>query len=257
MAKRVDANLFCYREIMATTGKNGWGDQGGYNWKRRPSEIRGYMRALYLTSDNNDYIRVDYNIRDRRVRLYMEIASEGGNPYYAVITDGKITAERSVSSGRSFGFADKFRSRAEIFSSIPNRDVVRLINGNYDISEDYERKRRAEEKARELETIKKRYFRKEDTANPYTETGKDETRVQSVRVSLVDFIDITIGAALAAGSFYLMQYSYITMGVVCAFYGLGIGLVDIAIRERQPVFTKMIIFIMAGFVSYVYGYYLM
>ena len=40
-----------------------------FAWKRRPSEIRGYERALYTTLDNGDYIRIDYNNGAQRARL--------------------------------------------------------------------------------------------------------------------------------------------------------------------------------------------
>jgi len=228
------------------------------NWKRRPSEIRGYLRAMYFTAENGDYIRVDYNVKDQRVRLFVEIASDGGNAYYSVIKDGKIAAERSVASGRSFGFADKFSERAEIFSSIPNKDVVRLINGNYGIVEDFERKKRNEERARRLEETKRRYFRKEDDAgNPYTASQKKAKAQAAVAIGVSDFLDVLAGAVLSLAVFYYMQYSFIAMGIMSAFYGLSIGLFDIMIRNRPPVFVKMIIFILAGFISYLYGYYLM
>ena len=34
-------------------------------WKRRPSDIRGYERAMYTTLENGDYIRVDYNTGEK------------------------------------------------------------------------------------------------------------------------------------------------------------------------------------------------
>ena len=73
------------------------------SWKKRPSEIRGYQRTYYMNSPDGDYLRVDYNLKEKKVRLYVEVEGEGGNAYYAVITNGKITAERSVSSGRNYG----------------------------------------------------------------------------------------------------------------------------------------------------------
>ncbi len=217
---------------------------------------------MYVTADNGDYIRVDYNIKEERVRLYVEIAAEGGNAYYSVIKDGRITAERSVSSGRSFGFADKFRERAELFSSIPNKEVVRLVKGNYGIDEDYERKKRNEERVRRLEETRQRYFGKEDISNPYaasrTNSNKKEAAISTgISIGIPDFVDLLIGTVLSLASFYFMQYSFIAMGIMSAFYGLSTGLFDMVVRNRPPVFIKMIIFIIAGIVSYMYGYYLM
>jgi hypothetical protein len=108
-------------------------DAAQHAWKKRPSEIRGYQRTFYITSDEGDYLRVDYNLKEKRVRLYIEIDAEGGNAYYSVITNGKVTAERSISTGRSYGFSDKFRERADVFSTLPNNPVLKLINRNYGI----------------------------------------------------------------------------------------------------------------------------
>ncbi|MBP7584150.1 MAG: hypothetical protein KBA61_08970, partial [Spirochaetes bacterium] len=98
-----------------------------YHWKRRPSEMRGYQRTLYLNDDNGDYVRVDYNTKDKKVRLYIEDSEEGGIPYYAVITDGKISVERNAQTGRPIDLSEKFRARAELFASIGNREVLKLI----------------------------------------------------------------------------------------------------------------------------------
>ena len=57
-------------------------DSAQHTWKKRPSEIRGYQRTYYITTEDGDYLRLDYSLKEKRVRLYMEIDSEGGNAYY-------------------------------------------------------------------------------------------------------------------------------------------------------------------------------
>ncbi|HOO71862.1 MAG TPA: hypothetical protein PK926_08865 [Spirochaetota bacterium] len=228
-----------------------------YTWKRRPSEIRGYHRTLYYNADNGDYLRVDYNLKEKRVRLYVEVSDEGGNPYYSVISNGKITAERSVSSGRSYGFADKFQSRADIFSTIPNRDVIKLINRNYKIYAEYSAdKARDEEKARELNKIReetrKRYFKPE--TNPYKDSAR-KARSISFSFSLIDIVDILIGVMLSGSAFLYFQYSFIAMGIIAAFFGIINGFVDMFIRKRSPLIVKVLLFVLSGTVIYVYGYF--
>jgi hypothetical protein len=231
-------------------------DSSPFNWKRRPSEIGGYQRTLYCTDDDGDYMRIDYNLREKRVRLYIEVHEEGGSPYYSVIKNGKITAERSVLSGRTFGFSDKFVERADIFASIPNKEVIKLIGNNYGIS-DVKQKQQKDavdaQKKKRLEETRKRYFSQEK--NPYHQAGM-AGRVEHKRLKVIDIVDLAAGAGLAAGVFIYLQYSFIAMGVVSAFYGLSIGMVDMFIRERPPLFFKIILFIVFGFISYVYGYYL-
>ncbi len=222
------------------------------SWKRRPSEIRGYHRTLYLTTDDNDYLRVDYNLKEKLVRLYIEIAEEGGNSYYSVIRNGKITAEKSVVSGRSFGFADKFRERADIFSTIPNTEVIKLINSNYTIASPVKRKVASTEKKKMLEETRKKYFQPVDKTR---RKSNENIGLSLNELRFIDFIDVLFGIVISYGIFALLQYDYIALGVVAAFYGISIGLIDMAFRGRPPIIIKMVLFIFAGVSIYIYGYF--
>lgn len=216
------------------------------------------MRTLYMTAENGDYLRVDYNSKEKRVRLYVEVQSEGGSPYYAVIKEGKITIERSVMSGRSSGFSEKFRERSHLFSTITNRDILRIIKGNYGISSEKDAGKSQEkadaEHQKRIEETRKRYFVQED--NPY-KNGTGLTGTIRGKIRFVDFFDFLAGWGLAVGAFFYFQYSFIALGIVSAIFGLLISLFDMFIRERQPLFIKILFFLLAGFSSYVYGYFLM
>lgn len=236
---------------MATIDYNS-SSQYQNSWKRRPSEIRGYHRTLYLTSDNNDYLRVDYNLKEKLVRLYIEVDEEGGNSYYSVIRNGKITAEKSVVSGRSFGFADKFRERAEIFSTIPNREVVKLINNKYNIIRPGKKKAMPYEKKKMLDETRKKYFQ------PIEKTRKKSTENIGLSINelkFIDLIDVLIGIVISIGIFTILKFDYIALGVVASFYGISIGLIDMAFRGRPPIIIKMILFIIVGVFIYIYGYF--
>jgi len=222
-------------------------------WKKRPSEIRGFQRTLYMNTENGDYIRVDYNTRDKKIRLYVEVAEEGGNPYYSVITNGKITAEKSVSTGRSFGFEDKFSSRADVFRTLPQRDAFRLIGNNYGISYSKKSKGPKTEKEELREQTKKRYFKREDLPRADEEEGGGSSRFG---INIIDLIDFSIGVIASGGVFYYFQYSYVAMGAVSAFFGIIIGLFDMFIRGRGPVFFKVLFFVLSGIAFYMYGYFL-
>lgn len=226
------------------------------SWKRRPSEIRGYQRAFYTTTEDDDYIRVDYHLKEKRIRLYIEVDSEGGNAYYSVITKGAISVEKSVSTDRSFKFADKFRERADAFATIPNRDVVRLINGNYGIRPGGAAKEKQKsEKKKLLEETRRRYFKKEDNS----ETDRDESGegISSFGgFNFLDIIDFFIGTILSCSTFLFFGYSFLVLGITAAFFGIIIGFVDMFIRSRSPVFIKIIFFLLGGAAAYIYGYFL-
>src|SRR6056297_490889 len=222
-------------------------------WKRRPSEIRGYHRTLYLNSENGDYLRVDYNLKDKRIRLYIEDSDEGGNPYYSVISNGRVTAERNATTGRGYNLSEKFRRRADIFSTIPNREVIRLINKKYGIGESSDdSQKRESQRRKELEQTRKRYFRTDDTPS-FASRGTTAPRPQ---VGFTDFKDVVISSVLTGGM-YFFTFDLIKTGIVAAFCGIIMGMLDIFIRYRQTIFVKLFIFLIAGLILYVYGYYIL
>lgn len=224
-----------------------------FAWKRRPSEIRGYERALYTTLDNGDYIRIDYNNGDQRARLYVEVHEENGASYYSIISQGRITLERN-SSGRSARVAEIMKERASEFATIPNSDVVKLIGNNYGIRNGSDKSDPEKEKQRqqELDETRKKYFRKGEL-NPYS--YDDSLEVPSSSFSFVDLFDFGTGIILGGIFFLLNQYSFLALGAVLVFWGILVGLFDIVIRNREPLFLKILSFLGAGTVIYIYGYF--
>ncbi len=225
-----------------------------YGWKRRPSEIRGYERAIYTTMSNGDYLRVDYNKGDERVRIYVEVQGEDGASYYSVISQGLVTVERN-SSGRSARVADNIRKRAEEFSSIPNEDVLGLLNGNYGIAQNQKaQKEKIQKRKAEFEETKRKYFKRGDVSgrNPYTSA---EGGAGYKKIGFIDLLDSLAGAGLAVLFFWLNQYSFLAAGATCAIWGLLIGLFDMIIRDREPFFLKIFLFLISGAALYVYGYF--
>ncbi len=225
-------------------------------WKRRPSEIRGYERAIYTTMDNGDYLRVDYNVGDRRARIYVEVSDENGAPYYSVISQGVINVERN-SSGKSARVASRIKERALEISTLPNKDVLALLNGYYGIAFDYEAEEEKRNKRKdEIETTKRKYFRNVETPrkNPYgTQTVVAKNFYK--RFSFIDIFDLLVGMALAGFFFWINQYSFVALGVFCVFWGLLLGFFDLVIREREPLFTKVAMFLLIGTMAYFYGYF--
>jgi len=220
-------------------------------WKKRPSEIRGYNRAYYINTIDRDYIRVDYSLKDKKIRLYIELSSEGGNSYYSVIENGSITIERSISTGRSFGFEKKFRDKADIINSLPNEDVLKLFNSLYGIS--VKKAKQVEKtKKKNLDATKKKYFLQK--TNPYKKNIV-ESKVSS-SISFIDFIDLIIGGIVLFLVFLYNDYSFVEPGVVAAFYGMIVGFFDMFVREREPIFSKILLFLFVGVSLYVYGYFI-
>jgi hypothetical protein len=220
------------------------------NWKKRPSEIRGYKRTFYTDTENGDYFRLDYNPREKKVRIFIEDSEEGGNPYFSIVTDGKVTLEKNATSGRSTDLFSKFSKRADILKTVPSDEVLAIILNVYNIGKSIaEEKERKERRRQELERTRKKYFKPEDYEGP------DGDVTLRTRINLTDIFDMVIGVSACAGFFYFDR-NFIILAMISATFGIIIGLVDMFIRSREPVFSKMILFILAGLCSFVYGYYL-
>lgn len=222
-----------------------------FAWKRRPSEIRGYERALYTTLDNGDYIRVDYNNGDQRARLYVEVHEENGSPYYSIISHGRITLERN-NAGKSTRVAEVLKERASEFATIPNNDVVALIANNYGIRAGDSDSEKNKQRRQELAEIRSKYFRKDESTYGF---DSESQHISVSRFSLIDLFDLSAGLVLGGVFFLLNQYSFLALGGVLAFWGILTGFFDILIREREPLFIKIIFFLGLGIFLYIYGYF--
>ncbi len=221
-------------------------------WKRRPSEIRGYERAMYANLDNGDYIRVDYNTGEKNARLYTEVNEDKGMSYYAVISKGRVTVEKN-GNGRSAGVAERLSERAREFSSLPNKDVLKIINNNYGISMSItpEESKKKEHFETEREEIKRKYFKAED--NPYV-PGDYTIQRKRTKIALIDLFDVITGILISALFFFLGQYDLISAGAAAVIWGMLLGVFDILLREREPVFIKIFFFLITGVGLYLYSY---
>ena len=221
------------------------------NWKRRSSEIRGYERTMYTALDNGDYLRVDYNLGEKTVRIYAEVIEDDGASYYSVIKNGAISVEKN-NAGKSTNVAERLKERADEFSTLPNKEILVLINKNYGISKGPSDKKSIKERLLiEREEIKRKYFGSEGAQSVrsiiYHQIGIK-------RVRFVDIFDITVGILISVAFFYLDKNSLLTAGAVATIWGIILGFLDIFIRERDPVFLKMLLFLLSGTGIYIYSY---
>ena len=222
------------------------------SWKRRPSEIRGYQAAVYTTTDAGDYLRVDYNLKDRKIRIYIEDSEEGGSPYYAVFTGGRVTAQRNVTTGRAHQVVEKLKLRAEALRTITNKEVRKIVAGALKLEDSPQAEKPEPQQSRKevLDRTRKRYFRPEAESDDDSVSARPLSGGWFFR-GLLDYI---AGILLAAATF-LYFHSFIAAGAAAASFGVVIGLVEIFLRGRDPSIIKLIFFMGTGAALYVYGYY--
>jgi hypothetical protein len=220
------------------------------SWKRRPSEIKGYQRALYVNDNDGNFIRLDYNLKTKKVRIFYEPSGEGGVSYYSAIENGEILSEKNLTSGRTTNLHSKFSALAPKIASIPNREVLKIIGNNYglqNVNKD------AKEKARkqEIEKTRRRYFQNDSEERKPVLGFFDKSK----RASFTDIFDIIIGVGIG-GAIYYFIYNFQILAFFLALYGISLGIIDMFLRDREPIFIKIILFLALGVGSYVYGYYL-
>ncbi|HSV97175.1 MAG TPA: hypothetical protein VLM75_09595 [Spirochaetota bacterium] len=239
------------RKSLSRGSKPG-GEGKKASWKRRPSEIRGYQAALYTTTDGGDYLRVDYNLKDRKIRIYMEDAEEGGNPYYAVFSGGRVSAQRNVTTGRAHQVVEKLKLRGDSLRTISNKEVRRIVTVALKLEDapPAEKSERTETRKEVLARTRKRYFRTDETLPGASAAGGAMTMGAFFR-GLLDYV---VGILLTVAVF-LYYHSFIAAGVAAAFFGVFVGIIEIFLRGRDPSVIKMLFFVGAGAALYVYGYY--
>ena len=218
-------------------------------WKSRRSELSGYRKMYYMNTEDGDYLRADLSTGNDTIRLYVELESDGGAGYISIIKDSKITVEKSSISSKLGNFSDKFSSNAEMFSTLPDASFIKLIAGNYGITA---RKSTAER----LKETRRKYFKEAKVKIfKHEETYEPKTSSRRVKIGFTDLIDFLIGTALSIAVFLAFDYNFIAMGITSAAFGIIVGTIDIFVRMKELVATKMVIFILAGAISYVYGYF--
>jgi hypothetical protein len=211
---------------------------------------------MYTTLDNGDYIRVDYNVAEKRVRLYVEVCEENNISYYSILNSGKIVSERN-SSGKSARVGERISERSDEFSTLPNNEVLKLINRNYGIEspDNAENRKKEQQKREQLSLVKKRYFRENEQAdNIYADTPEKITGGTG-KLGLIDLIDVMTGIVVAGVFYILNQYSFLALGATAVVWGILLGLFDIVLRNREPVFIKILFFLLSGSAFYIYEYF--
>jgi hypothetical protein len=230
-------------------------EPGETGWKRRPSEIRGYQMAHFMNTEAGDYLRVDYNLKEKRIRLFIEDADEGGNPYFAVVSNGKVISQRNVTSGREADVISRLQKRAVLFNSLPPRDVRNIVKTA--LASEQKESARGDAPAKNdphqelLDRTRRRYFKEEEGAVEHSgEPGARQRSAWGAR----ELIDVLVGLAVCAG-IYFYNRDFVIIGIAAGVIGMGIGAIDIIIRRREPSIIKTLLFMLGGLSSYIYGYY--
>ncbi|HMV42533.1 MAG TPA: hypothetical protein PK079_24495 [Leptospiraceae bacterium] len=217
-------------------------------WKRSKTPARGYFKSYRAVSPIGDVFVVDYNFHENLVRLSLEPASEKGRTYTATIKNGTIIRERDVFNATNTSLKKKFHPFKNVFSCIPDDDVLNSIGGVYDISKVSLGKKAHEEipsDAGELEPYTQ--VSGESFYKRLLHRAKDSYADFKIRF-LDDLYDSILGVSVCL-AIYLHFFDYVVLGFSLAFMGVFFGGLDWILRNRTPFYLKVMSFLSFG------GYY--
>lgn len=247
-------------------------------WKKQNSSIPGFTRSFIAHTPSGDVLEADFNFHDRLVRLSVESANENGKNYAATIKDGSIIKEKDITSGRNYPITRKIRPFKEIFSCLPDADLLETVGGAYEIS------------LTPLGKTENRIGRGiyEDEPGSYGSSDPwklpDSTRYDHIfgitretwfqrwlrkrwerKIQKEPFwtrfrrrfwgetLDIIVGMGLA-WVVYNYWFDYVILGAALGGFGLLAGGWDWAFRKRDPLLIKVLSFISLGSYFFYNGY---
>ncbi|MDV6236841.1 hypothetical protein CH379_014525 [Leptospira ellisii] len=229
-------------------------------WKKETPPAKGYTKSYSATTPSGDILQADLNFHEKKVRLTLEIAGENGRIYIATVKNGEVIQEKDLSTGRMVPIYSKLAPFQDIFSSLPDSDLLNTLGGLYGISRNplgqtEERTVRPWELSNRYDHIfgihRERSFwervfsRRREYREPWIVRFKK--RVWS------ELQDLILGTCCAFGIYYGYTDFYL-LGFSLAVFGLLFGGLDWMLRKRNPLFVKVLLFMSLGSYFYYVGY---
>ncbi|EPG74734.1 hypothetical protein LEP1GSC058_1719 [Leptospira fainei serovar Hurstbridge str. BUT 6] len=228
-------------------------------WKPEFPPAKGYTKSYQAKTPDGDILQADFHYHDRKIRLTLEVAGENGRIYVSTIRDGSILKETDLSTGRSYPLYSRFAPFRDLVSSLPDRDALQVMGGAYGVSPEplgaaTERK---ESKPWEISTKYDHVFgirRGAGFWDRFSDKTPSEPLWPRIRRRLWgDLHDLFVGAMSAVGIWYTYLDFYL-LGFSLAVFGLLFGGLDWILRKRDPLFSKVMLFLGSGSYFYYYGY---
>ncbi|XDD51495.1 hypothetical protein AB3N59_07100 [Leptospira sp. WS92.C1] len=229
-------------------------------WKKESPPARGYTKSYSATTPSGDILQADLNFHEKKVRLTLEIAGENGKIYISTVKDGVVIQEKDLSNGRMIPIHSKLAPFQEIFSCLPDPDLLSTLGGLYGISknplgQNEERTQRPWETSRRYDhifgidrerTFLQRIFSRE-------RNYKEPWIVRFKKRFWSECADLFLGTSCGICVYYGYTDFYL-LGFSLAVFGLLFGGLDWILRKRNPLFVKVLLFMSLGSYFYYVGY---
>lgn len=242
-------------------------------WKKQNSSIPGFNRSFIAHTPSGDVLEADFNYHERLVRLSVEISEENGKNYAATIKNGSIVKEKDITNGRNYPISRKIRPFKDIFSCLPDADMLDSLGGAYEISlvplgkvekrlgrgvyeDEYGGGSSLPESTRydhifgiRRETWFQKWLRKRWERR----IQREPFWVRFRRRFWAETQDMVLGTGLA-WVVYNYWYDYIILGLALGVFGFFSGILDWLWRKRDPLLVKVLSFLSLGSYFFYNGY---
>ncbi|MCZ8238439.1 MAG: hypothetical protein O9346_13140 [Leptospiraceae bacterium] len=245
-------------------------------WRKQNSRIQGFNRSFLAVTPEGDTLEADFNFHDKLVRLSIEVANENGKNYAATIKNGSIIKEKDITSGRNYPIGKKIRPFRDIFSCIPDADLLDSLGGTYEISltplgKKVERRvgrgiYQEEEsgfgrfnlpKSTKYDSIfgiqRETWFQRWQRKRWERRINREPLWTRFKRRFWAELHDFVLGAGMA-WVVYNYYFDFVILGLALGAFGFITGGLDWAFRKRNPLLLKVLSFISLGSYFFYNGY---
>jgi hypothetical protein len=227
-------------------------------WKRSRPITQGYQKAYQAKTPSGDFLQVEFSFHDGLVKLQVDPADEKGATYTSTIKKGTIIRERDVLNGFNFPLRKKFLPYKSIFSCLPDEDILEYIGGIYDISRIPLFKYR--ENYNEVDSSDYEIYKapvksfSQKLKEYFYGTDRSLFSWKRFKERVVDDIHDSVLGFSIAGVLYFHFFDYMILGWGLAFLGIFFGGLDWILRNRDPMISKVLIFLLTGSYFFYTGY---
>jgi len=225
----------------------------------------GFQRSFTAETPLGDIIQADLNFHDKLLKLTLEISRERGKTYTASIKNGSILKEKDITSGRNLPLYNKIYPYKDLISCIPDTDFLEAVSGAYDIYKpnfpeqfEYGRVDSISTKYDHIfgikrETYLQKFFREWKENRIRIKKAKGPLWQRIKRRSLGELHDLILGTSLSTAIYY-HYFDYVILGLMLGTMGVVTGGMDWWLRKRDPLLTKVLLFLIAGSYFFYNGY---
>jgi hypothetical protein len=229
-------------------------------WKISRKRTHGYDKSYIAKTPEGDTLRVEFNHKEDIVKLSIQEASDKKKEYISIVKKGTSIREKEVSSNANSSFKRKLYRFKDVFSSLPDDDILESLAGIYNlslVSRGVEETDLTSDSSGEFSTkqsIPGETFFQRLKRYAFPPSSKNKSFLKTLKErAWCETADLILGAS-ASFFVYYYYYDYVILGLALAALGFFFGALDWIIRNRDPLLLKVLLFSCVGSYYFYTGY---